>query len=467
MKADVKAGKLESLRRGPATNLGSPQVASPDSMSKHVHEIRDAVHVFARLDSDERKVLDSRPFQRLRHIHQLALTHLVYPGATHKRFEHSLGVMELADRAFRVITTKENIDPRVQDLVPSGEDQLRYWRRVLRMAALCHDLGHLPFSHAAERRLLPAGRTHESLTVELVKSLEMEEIWRKVTPPLRSEDIAKLAVGPKKLKDQSFSSWERILAELIVGDAFGVDRMDYLLRDSLHAGVVYGKFDQYRLIDTLRILPENDDPSAEPVLGIEGGGLDSAAGLLLARYFMYSQVYFHPVRRAYDHHLQDFLSAWLGENGLPADLNGFLNLTDNEVLVELRKAAEDPSHPGHDPAVCIVRRKHFRVFYERNPDDAQRNPECGAAVYRAVRERFGDAVVRHDRYTEKGSGVLFPVRVRDGRIVSSYAASDVLQNLPLVNVDYVFLAPERLAEGNVWLREQRERILTEREGEEQ
>ncbi len=91
-------------------------------MTKHTHEIRDAVHVFARLDSDERKILDSRPFQRLRHIHQLALTHLVYPGATHTRFEHSLGVMELAERVFRVITANENIDPRVRDVIPGGEN---------------------------------------------------------------------------------------------------------------------------------------------------------------------------------------------------------------------------------------------------------------------------------------------------------------------------------------------------------
>ena len=126
-------------------------------MKKNSHEIRDAIHVFVRLDSDERMVLDSRPFQRLRHIHQLALTHLVYPGATHKRFEHSLGVMELAERVFRVITAKENIDDAVREVIQGGEDQLTYWRRVLRMAALCHDIGHLPFSHAAEETLLPEG----------------------------------------------------------------------------------------------------------------------------------------------------------------------------------------------------------------------------------------------------------------------------------------------------------------------
>ena len=77
-------------------------------MAKHCHEIRDPVHVFIRLDSDERKVLDSRPFQRLRHIHQLGLTYLIYPGATHRRFEHSLGVMELAGKVYDIVKRRNN-----------------------------------------------------------------------------------------------------------------------------------------------------------------------------------------------------------------------------------------------------------------------------------------------------------------------------------------------------------------------
>jgi len=375
--------------------------------------------------------------------------------------------MELADRVFGTITARENVDHRVRDVIPAGDDQLRYWRRLLRMAALCHDLGHLPFSHGAEERLLPEGRTHESLTVDLIQSDEMEKIWHDMTIPLRSELIVKLAVGPKKLKNASFDSWERILAEVIVGDSFGVDRMDYLLRDSLHAGVVYGKFDQYRLIDTLRILPEDENRGAEPVLGIESGGLDSAAGLLLARYFMYSQVYYHPVRLAYDFHLQDFMAAMLGEHGLPTNIDEFLNFTDNEVLVELKKAADDSSRPGHDPADRIVHRKHFKVLYERNPNDAERNPECGLAVYNAACARFGKDAVRHDRRTQEGSGVVFPVRNRDGRIVSSYATSDVLQKVPIVNIDYVLIAPERLAEADAWLKEERDRIIAAPKAEEE
>jgi len=433
-------------------------------MAKDFHEIRDAVHVFARLDSDERKVVDSRPFQRLRHIHQLGLTHLVYPGATHRRFEHSLGVMELADRVFHVITADRNRDDRVRSIFPP-DHQLEYWRRVLRMAALCHDVGHLPFSHAAEATLLPHGCTHESLGASIINSEEMNRIWHGITPPLRSEEIAKLAVGPKKLRNTEFSPWERILAEVIVGDSFGVDRMDYLLRDSLHLGIVYGKFDQYRLVDTLRVLPERDDDAAEPMLGIESGGLHSAEALLLARYFMYSQVYFHPVRRIYDIHLQDFLAAWLGDRRLPTDLDIFLNVTDEEVSAAIRKAAGEPSSPGHDPADRIVNRRHFRLLYERNPNDAERNPEAGEAVFNAACNEFGAERLRHDRYTEKGSTTGFPVRDRDGRIVSSLAKSDVLQSVPRVNTDYVFVALEIRSQAETWLKTNRESVISQMEPE--
>ena len=330
-------------------------------MPKNIHEIRDPIHVFVCFDSHERKVLNSRAFQRLRHIHQLGLSHLVYPGATHTRFEHSLGVMELAGRVFDVITRHSALTDEIRELLPELDkpDELIYWRRVLRMAALCHDIGHLPFSHTGEG-LLPADWSHERLTGELIKSDEMQEIWKAITPPLRTEDIVKLAVGPEDATDcgiDEFSTWEGILAEIIVGDAFGVDRMDYLLRDSYHAGVTYGRFDHYRLIDTLRILTpppyhagngggkaealEGEEKAArtgngieaskEPLLGVEEGGLHTAESLLLARYFMFSQVYCHPVRRIYDVHLRDFLKEWLDGGFLGTTIDEHLATTDIEV----------------------------------------------------------------------------------------------------------------------------------------
>jgi HD superfamily phosphohydrolase len=434
-------------------------------VAKQLHEIRDPIHVFVRLDSDERRVLDSRQFQRLRHIHQLAMSFLVYPGTTHRRFEHSLGVMELAGRVFDVVTQSGAVTDEVRKLLPEIDqaDGLRYWRRALRMAALCHDVGHLPFSHAAEKELLPAEWDHERLTRVLIESDEMKEIWDKVTPPLRPIDIVKLAIGPRKASDLKFSVWETILAEIITGDAFGVDRMDYLLRDSHHAGVAYGKFDHFRLIDTLRILPSppsgESDGSDEPALGIEGGGLQSAEALLLARYFMYSQVYFHPVRRIYDIHLKDFLQQWLPGSRFATDADAHMGMTDNEVMAGILKAAREANQPGHDPARRIVHHEHFRVLYTRNPDDVKKNERAGGAVFDAAKAKFGEPAVRRDVYRGKGGLTDFPVKMKDGRIASALSVSSVLPNVPVSTFEYVFIDPAREAEATKWLDEQREEIL--------
>ena len=190
------------------------------------------------------------------------MSYLVYPGATHKRFEHSLGVMELAGRVFDVVTGPDNIHESFRKTVLNfTEDEKTYWRKVLRMAALCHDIGHLPFSHAAETELLPRGRSHESITVDLILGDLMAEIWNSMTPPLRPLDIAKVSVGQKYIPGEEFADWEKLLYEIIGGDALGVDRADYLLRDSHHAGVAYGRFDHYRLIESMRILPASGGPT--------------------------------------------------------------------------------------------------------------------------------------------------------------------------------------------------------------
>src|SRR5436853_514966 len=147
--------------------------------------------------------------------------------------------------------------------------------------------------------------------------------------------------------------------------------MDYLLRDSHHAGVAYGRFDHHRLVDTLRILPVapsgEDGGSRETALGVEEGGIQSAEALMLARYFMYSQVYFHPVRRIYDVHLMEFLREWLPDGAFPTAVDQHLRLTDNEVTAALLEAAFDPSKVGHTHACRIILREHFKVLYERNP----------------------------------------------------------------------------------------------------
>ena len=428
-------------------------------MAKHLHEIRDPVHTFVRLDSDEREVLDSRPFQRLRHIHQLALTYLVYPGATHKRFEHSLGVMELASRVFDIVTNRDNLTDRIRTRLPELNQPIRlaYWRRVLRMAALCHDVGHLPFSHAAEKELLPDGWDHE-----------MRTIWNSMRPTLVPEDITKLAIGEKKAAELQFSVWESILSEIIVGDAFGADRMDYLLRDSHHAGVAYGKFDHYRLIDTLRILalPTADGAaeSAEPALGLESGGIQSAEALMLACYFMYSQVYFHAIRRIYDIHLRDFLKEWLDGGAFSTSLEAHLAMTDNEATAGLlAEASNQQGGPAHIHARRIVEREHFKVVYERNPEDVRINPEAGRAVFDGLVAEFGANDIRSDHYRQRSGPPDFPVRLRDDDVVSSLAVSETLNHLPVVSMDYVYAERSRYEQARRWVHQNREQVIRPQE----
>lgn len=432
-------------------------------MVKYLHEIRDPIHVFVRLTDEERKVINSQPFQRLRHIHQLALTYLVYPGATHKRFEHSLGVMELASRVFDIVTNRNSISPEIHDNLEQiqNPEKLSYWRTVLRIAALLHDVGHLPFSHAAERELLPTGWDHEKITREIIQSDEMVNIWNNTTPPLRHEDIVKLAIGPKEDEELNFNAWEAILSEIITGDAFGVDRMDYLLRDSHHTGVSYGRFDHFRLIDTLRILL--DPETKEPKLGIEKGGLHSAEALLLARYFMYTQVYFHPIRRIYDIHLKDFLVDWLEEENFPTNVPDHLALTDNEVTSGFLNAARNCNNIGHKHAIRIVNREHFKLIYTRNSKDVEQKREqnlmVGKEVSKALSNKFGAENFRHDSYSQSGGAPDFPVKLKNDDVVLALSESDVLNQIPAISIDFVFCENKMYREVNKWFKENRKNII--------
>lgn len=369
--------------------------------------------------------------------------------------------MELADRVFQTVIRSLDANRYTLDVL-QNKDELAYWRRVLRMAALLHDVGHLPFSHAAEKDLLPHGWSHERLTGEIITSDMMTELFLKLTPPIRSEDVAKIALGPKKWPG-SFNVWESILAEIITGDALGVDRMDYLLRDSHHAGVAYGRFDHFRLIDTIRVLPSpadsDEETVTEPMLGVEEGGLHSAEALLLARYFMYTQVYFHPVRRAYDIHLKDFLKEWLPEGTFSTDLEKHLSITDNEVTVGILKASRDKNSPGHDPAYRITARQHYKLIYERDPEDYQHCPDPGEKIAAALKQQFGEDAIRHDTYIPSGSLADFPVLRRDGSVTSALFLSDVLRNIPPAAFDYVFVRPDLRDRAQEYVKKNKASIL--------
>ena len=444
-------------------------------MAKEHHEIRDAIHGFVRFTSRERKLIDCPTVQRLRHVHQLATTFLFYPGATHSRFEHSLGVCDIATRIFDVVVREDNLRD-IRTRLGVDKETISYWRNVLRAAALCHDVGHLPFSHAAESELLPTGWNHEHITRMLIIDGPLSDTIEDMRPRISSDDVLKIAVNPSILSPseaESLTHWEAIVSEIISGPVFGADRMDYLLRDSHHTGVAYGRYDQHRLVDTIRILPapptDGDEGlhAGELTLGVEIGGLQTAESLLLARYFMFKQVYFHHVRRIYDRHLLDFLKSWLPDGKYPTDNDQHLALSDPKVLAGIQDASLDEAHRAHDCARRFTNRKHYRRVYSPRPDHSKLLSDPGKAVFRALCVKFGESNVIHDTNYDAGGLPDFPILLDDGSITSASSVSDVLQqDLPL-GFDSVYVAPEMVQHVRDYLKVNIGRILQEFEGQEE
>jgi len=412
-------------------------------MPKTQHEVRDGIHGFITFNSLEKQLIDSEPFQRLRNIHQLAFCQHVYPGATHKRFEHSLGVMEIASRIFRSIfetRPEERITPEVRSRITEHlePDQRAYWHSVVRIAALLHDLGHLPFSHAAEVDLLPEGWNHEQITVQMIRKSEIPEIISQCIPPINIEDVVDLCWDLKKRTDgKQIGPWKTLLNEIITGNTFGADRIDYLLRDSWHSGVPYGQFDPDRLIDSLQVVVSPDTEEISIAVNIEG--IHVAEALLLARYFMFMQVYLHDVRRIYDIHLKEFLQEWLGK--LPTDWQELLKLTDNEVLSQLYASSRDPEDKLHSLACRVVKREHFRTAYSLASVHKQQRPTIWEDMVKYATEELGHDFVRPDHYGPKADDNDFWVFSSYGSLASSLQVSGVIAQLPQLEVGFIFVDP--------------------------
>ncbi len=362
-------------------------------------KISDSVHGFIRFGEIEKEVINSRPFQRLRYIHQMAVAYLVYPGATHSRFEHSLGVMELATRIYNTLVAPHNqIKP-----FNKTQEEIDYWRQIVRFAALCHDMGHLPFSHTAEKSLLPE-IGHEGMTLKIIHSPELRKIWDKIGPNAVN-DIVNLSVSHD---NPSLSSWEKMLSKIITEDSFGADRIDYLIRDGRYTGVGYGHFDYHQLIDTLRIL--NGD------LGILASGIQSVESLWIARYMMYARVYLHPKVRVFTNHLHRFMRTRY-QDVFSQNLDTYLEKTDYMLLSDLAKCAKQ----GDSDAQVLLKQRppYFEVPVK----------DLSEATKEKLESTFGDAVFI-DEIVHKKITCLFPVYLEDGSIVDCDKASPFIRDIP-------------------------------------
>ncbi len=275
--------------------------------------IRDPIHGFIQLNDIEEQLIQTFPFQRLRFIHQLGTTSWVYPTGVHTRFDHSLGVLQLASR---VIDRLRLLNLKIDDVD----------KKIFRIAALLHDIGHAPFSHVGEdMELFEKGMDHEKIGEKIIRESKIGEILSKNIKDDGVERVVFIITGTGK----PHSSLDNLFYNLLAGQA-GIDRMDYLLRDSHFLGVMYGKFDLERILETLRYDEQND-------LYWEEGGIHALEQFLLARYFMFTEVYYHKTRRILDYHLAKLVKSYLKSkkeelSHLPTEVEEYLTLNDYEII---------------------------------------------------------------------------------------------------------------------------------------
>ncbi len=286
--------------------------AMPESSRFRV--IRDPLWNSIRLDETAVRIVDSAAFQRLRYIRQLGLAHLVYPGATHTRFDHALGVYHLAKTALRLLKERNSLPGAVWE----GEELIPY-------AALLHDIGHYPFSHALEELepdQIPGD--HEELSSRFFEDPELEAALGSLGPSA-GLTIHRLIRGRGEIPLRG-----------LVSGSLDLDKMEYLRRDARFCGVPYGEVDVDRLLQGLAMLADPDSGRYE--VGVHEKAVASLESLLFAKYQMFRNVYWHHGVRAatvlYRRIVEEAVELGLVS---PLDLVG---PTDEELLYEIARRAE-------------------------------------------------------------------------------------------------------------------------------
>ena len=312
-------------------------------------EVRDPIHGAIQFDKAELRVIDHAAVQRLRGIRQLGFSHLPFPGATHTRYAHSLGAMHLAGQAF---------DACFRDQPFSNRKQAQAYRHCVRLAALCHDLGHAPFSHAAEfampslealglqvysptkvAKRKSQRASHEDYTIGILTASSMAE---RIGSSFDFEPmhVAALVSPDVGVEDDFFIDQGlnlRPLFSQLISSALDVDRLDYLVRDSYYTGARYGEIDVPWLVSHLsrHVLDNND-----VCLALDRRAIFAFDDFMVARFHMFAMVYFHQKSIAYEEMLKRHMWSDACRYRLPSDMAGYCDTDDAHLWAYLRESSE-------------------------------------------------------------------------------------------------------------------------------
>ncbi len=277
--------------------------------------IQDPIHGLLKIDDWMIKIIDTQEFQRLRRISQIGFANLVFPGANHTRFEHSLGVMEVA----RKLVERMDVD--------------ECERMEILASALLHDIAHTPFSHCGEVIVKDyLGLNHENVEVVLKRG-EIKDV------------LSELGISLRKIKDLVSGK----SCNVVKGD-IDADRIDYLIRDSHYTGVAHGLFDAQRLINKTKFVDKK--------MMIEAGGLRSAESLLISRFLMHTTVYHHHVCRIARKMFEKAVRFCIEEGNLnPRDL---FHMDDWNLMTFLRS---QEGYPKEISEMLMKRRLFKRALY--------------------------------------------------------------------------------------------------------
>ncbi len=305
-------------------------------------EVRDPVHGSIPIDDSEIEILEHPFFQRLRNIKQLGFAEYVFPGATHTRYLHSIGVMNVSTMVFNNLFKDQ-----------ASAEILRL-KETLRLGCLLHDIGHAPLSHSTESVMpnvsalkLPKQfheskdrqASHEDYTIKSITDSSFTESFKGVKSKFGIDPfaVAELVVGESKNPDYFTIKGVNYfpLLHQLVSSEMDCDRMDYLLRDSYFCGVSYGKFDLDWIIDNLKICTEN----SQAFLGISERAISTFDDFLLSRFHMFMMVYFHYRAVCLEQMLMRYFESAKSEYSIPADIEAYLEHDDPYLYKVLKHSS--------------------------------------------------------------------------------------------------------------------------------